>query len=372
MYGLASVLKQSIMSIYPDCGLRYRSMFHKECHPRGVNSTDSKSKILIMWTRLGSSPKQVEWSPNHFVPCFNFPSLDLNSSILHGEQFPTHRGSTSQNPATTAPGSTSQSQKSAASAVPGSTSQSQKSATTAVPGSTSQSQKSAASAVPGSTSQSQKSATTAVPGSTSQSQRLNISVEGDSTPSTSIKTDTLHTSVSPSGSSSLQRVYKTKDVNMCTILKVGTPKCTPISKCKQRKIPSTTKTGSEGSSQSRDSTTQRLEPSLSTCTGKTTDKTLDKPCLPPSTQVLTCTNFISQSSKSAISVPSFTSLDQRLKTSVEGDSTPSASQSLKTDAFHTSVSPSGSSSLQRVYKTKDVNLCTILKVGTPKRTPISK
>ena len=127
--------------------------------------------------------------------------------------------------------------------------------------------------------------------------------------------------------------------------------------------PSTTKTGS---SQSRDSTTQRIEPSLSTCTDKTTDKTLDKP---PSTQVLTCTNFISQSSKSAISVPSFTSLDQRVKTFVEGDSTPSASQSLKTDA---SVSPSGSSSLQRVYKTKDVNVCTILKVGTPKRTPISK
>ena len=66
VYGLASVLKLTIMSLYPDFNVRYRSMFHKECHPRNASSEMVNGTCYIMWSRLGSySSSPNPWSPNH-------------------------------------------------------------------------------------------------------------------------------------------------------------------------------------------------------------------------------------------------------------------------------------------------------------------
>ena len=86
VYGLASVLKKSIISIYPETNKRIRPLFHRKVPPRilDVQSQDS-IPITIMWTHLHNKPGDMinAWSPNHFVPCISRQSIvgDIPSSI---------------------------------------------------------------------------------------------------------------------------------------------------------------------------------------------------------------------------------------------------------------------------------------------------
>lgn len=72
VHGLASVLKTSVTSIYPEFNIRYRSIFNQECHLR--NSPATKNKLYIMWTRASPCPER-SWTPNHFVPCCDFKAI---------------------------------------------------------------------------------------------------------------------------------------------------------------------------------------------------------------------------------------------------------------------------------------------------------
>ena len=80
VHALASVLRRPIVSIYPECNLRIRAMFDRECPPR-IPYNKNHSKALIMLTRMGdSSAKTQGWSPNHFVaavPCSKLTPLQI-------------------------------------------------------------------------------------------------------------------------------------------------------------------------------------------------------------------------------------------------------------------------------------------------------
>ena len=81
MYGLASVLKQPIMSVYPEHNIRFRPMLHRQCDPRQISArSNPEAKVMIMWTIITStSTNKSQWTPNHFVPCFSFHSRMLSS-----------------------------------------------------------------------------------------------------------------------------------------------------------------------------------------------------------------------------------------------------------------------------------------------------
>ena len=51
----------------PECNLRIRPMFNRECLPR-IPYNKTHGNALIMWTRMTDSGMEAqEWSPNHFV-----------------------------------------------------------------------------------------------------------------------------------------------------------------------------------------------------------------------------------------------------------------------------------------------------------------
>ena len=63
MHGLASILKQSIESIYQDINAHLQPFHHKTLLPRGQEKVSHGISVL-MWTRLSSN-----LLANHFVPC---------------------------------------------------------------------------------------------------------------------------------------------------------------------------------------------------------------------------------------------------------------------------------------------------------------
>ena len=74
LYGLASVLKKSIISVYPDVNTRIRERFNREILPRITDLVQHSIPLIILWTNLSHIPnknKPCAWSPNHFVPCFS-------------------------------------------------------------------------------------------------------------------------------------------------------------------------------------------------------------------------------------------------------------------------------------------------------------
>ena len=101
IYGLASVLKTSITSVYPDVNKRIRQFSHRQVSPRISDNGERESiPFIIMWTHLSHIPsKNMQWSPNHFVPCFTksvtkiYPPLTSIASSLSpliGERQLTH------------------------------------------------------------------------------------------------------------------------------------------------------------------------------------------------------------------------------------------------------------------------------------------
>ena len=93
VHGLASVLKRPVVSIYPDFNPRYRSLFNRECQPRTTSAYRSDTRALIMWTTTKRGPKGTfTWSPNHFVPCYDFTTAPsgphLKPSSGHQTQEP--------------------------------------------------------------------------------------------------------------------------------------------------------------------------------------------------------------------------------------------------------------------------------------------
>ena len=68
VHGLSSVLKQCVVSIYPEVNQRYRVAFNRKCFPRELESNHPRHELLIMWTSTTNTCKH--WSSNHFVPCF--------------------------------------------------------------------------------------------------------------------------------------------------------------------------------------------------------------------------------------------------------------------------------------------------------------
>ena len=72
VHGLASVLSTTIVSVYPKVNQRTRQLFH--CHvPPRISDRDQRDSIplIMMWTHLSDIPREnMQWSPNHFVPCF--------------------------------------------------------------------------------------------------------------------------------------------------------------------------------------------------------------------------------------------------------------------------------------------------------------
>ena len=91
VYGLASVLKKSIISVYPDVNTRIRERFNREILPRITDVVQQSIPLIILWTNLSRIPnksKPYAWSPNHFVPCFSSSKCistgqSLQEDILH-------------------------------------------------------------------------------------------------------------------------------------------------------------------------------------------------------------------------------------------------------------------------------------------------
>ena len=78
-YGLASVLKTPLTSVYPDVNTRVRGMFNRETFPQ-ISDTEQRCSIppIILWTHIIISKipyQSMQWSPNHFVPCFHIQTL---------------------------------------------------------------------------------------------------------------------------------------------------------------------------------------------------------------------------------------------------------------------------------------------------------
>ena len=69
VHGLATVLGQTIMSLYPDINARIRRAYHKEVVPRVTYNPKLKEPYFILWTRALPRPLDDKWQPNHFVPC---------------------------------------------------------------------------------------------------------------------------------------------------------------------------------------------------------------------------------------------------------------------------------------------------------------
>ena len=71
VHALSSVLKQCVVSIYPEVNQRYRAAFNRKCFPRELESNHPRHELLIMWTSTTNKNLSCKhWSPNHFVPCF--------------------------------------------------------------------------------------------------------------------------------------------------------------------------------------------------------------------------------------------------------------------------------------------------------------
>ena len=78
MHGLATVLRQTIMSLYPDVNARIRGAYHKEIIPRVCDSSKPNMPCIIMWTRASPRPLDHTWQPNHFVPC----TLSVSNEVV--------------------------------------------------------------------------------------------------------------------------------------------------------------------------------------------------------------------------------------------------------------------------------------------------
>ena len=86
VHGLATVLSQTIMSLYPDVNARIRDAYHKEVIPRVIDKSKPKIPYIIMWTRALARPLDDKWQPNHFVPCI-LP-VGSSSKCTFNEAFP--------------------------------------------------------------------------------------------------------------------------------------------------------------------------------------------------------------------------------------------------------------------------------------------
>ena len=67
IHALASVLKQRIVSVYPEYNHRIRMAYNRIVLPR-ISVTCNCNKIVLMWTRVGPVLEESKWQPNHFVP----------------------------------------------------------------------------------------------------------------------------------------------------------------------------------------------------------------------------------------------------------------------------------------------------------------
>ncbi len=70
VHALASVIGQPIHSIYPNFHKQWRPAFNKTAIPR-ESTTPHMRKFTILWTRRAQQTGELQWSPNHFVPCFS-------------------------------------------------------------------------------------------------------------------------------------------------------------------------------------------------------------------------------------------------------------------------------------------------------------
>ena len=90
MYGLASVLKQPIASVYPEVNPGLRPLYHKTLSPRRIADIKCSLPYVIMWTRaLSSIPLGILWQPNHFVPCIpsNYKCPTICASVVEKPRF---------------------------------------------------------------------------------------------------------------------------------------------------------------------------------------------------------------------------------------------------------------------------------------------
>ena len=73
VHGLSSVLKRPIHSIYPKANLSYRPFYNKLIHPRAQVCQRLRQHVPLLFictrTDLESTPLDMHWQPNHFVPC---------------------------------------------------------------------------------------------------------------------------------------------------------------------------------------------------------------------------------------------------------------------------------------------------------------
>ena len=58
VYGLASVLKKSIISVYPDVNTRIRERFNQEILPRITDMVQQSIPLIILWTNLSHIPNK--------------------------------------------------------------------------------------------------------------------------------------------------------------------------------------------------------------------------------------------------------------------------------------------------------------------------
>ena len=88
VHGLASVLRTTITSLYPNVNNRIRQLFHRRVQPRICDvALQNSIPLVILWTHTSKIPKQgvnTHWSPNHFVPCFS-PTTLTGSTSEQGE-----------------------------------------------------------------------------------------------------------------------------------------------------------------------------------------------------------------------------------------------------------------------------------------------
>ena len=80
LHGLASVLESSVTSIYLEVKSRIRPLLHRVVHPRQQGATSENVPFVIMWTSTTETKVTSEWSPSHFVSCYDKQILSSNVS----------------------------------------------------------------------------------------------------------------------------------------------------------------------------------------------------------------------------------------------------------------------------------------------------
>lgn len=77
LHALSTVLGKPLQSVYPQLeNSVLRPDYHRQLKPRQPRQPDETHSVgdsafipAVMWTRIGTSPPDVSWLPNHFVAC---------------------------------------------------------------------------------------------------------------------------------------------------------------------------------------------------------------------------------------------------------------------------------------------------------------